>query len=124
MRNMSFMLTPDQILNRTKTVTRRLGWKTLKPGTLVRAVRKGMGLKKGEKVEELAVIRVKSVRREPLATMIADVDYGISEVVLEGLDEHPAVQGSPIAFVDFFCNSHRPCERDWSVTRIEFEYVA
>jgi len=26
-RNMSFMLTTEQIKNRTKTVTRRLGWK-------------------------------------------------------------------------------------------------
>ena len=53
MRNMSFMLTPDQILNRTKTVTRRLGWGGLKPGTIVRAVRKGQGLKRARRSRSL-----------------------------------------------------------------------
>lgn len=120
---MSFALTTEQVLNRTKTVTRRLGWKNLQRGTLVRAVRKGMGLKKGEKVEELAIIRIVDVRQEYLIAMLDDVDYGVDEVKREGLAEHPAVQGSPYAFIDFFCASHRPCEQTWSVTRIEFEYV-
>lgn len=123
MRNMSFMLTPEQIRNKTKTVTRRLGWSTLKPGTIVRAVRKGQGLKKGEKVEELALIRITDVRREHLGAMLLDIDYGIAEVKREGFEDHPAVQGWPTAFIEFFCNSHRPCEKNWPVTRIEFEYV-
>jgi hypothetical protein len=122
MRNMSFMLTPDQILNRTKTVTRRMGWASLQPGTLVRAVRKGMGLKKGEKVEQLAVIRIKSVSRERLTMLTYDVDYGGSEVVKEGLAGHPLVEGSPHSFVDFFVATHR-CDPEDTVTRIEFEYV-
>lgn len=116
------MLTPDQILNRTKTVTRRLGWKTLQPGTLVRAVRKGMGLKKGEKVEELAVIRIVSVRQDRLRNLLDEIDYGVAEVRKEGLAEHPEVMGSPYKFIDFFCASHG-CDDSWSVTRIEFEYV-
>lgn len=52
------MLTTDQVRNRTKTVTRRLGWKFLQPGDIVNAVKKGMGLKKGEKVEVLGQIKV------------------------------------------------------------------
>lgn len=42
MRNMSFALTKRQVLERTKTVTRRLGWEKLRPGDLVRAVEKGV----------------------------------------------------------------------------------
>lgn len=38
MRNMSFALTTPQILNRSKTVTRRAGWSFLKPGDIVCAV--------------------------------------------------------------------------------------
>ena len=47
MRNMSFALTEAQLLDGTKTVTRRLGWTMLKPGDHFRAVRKAMGLRKG-----------------------------------------------------------------------------
>ena len=54
MRNMSFYHTTEQIRNRSKTVTRRLGWAFLKPGDRVRAIVKGRGLKKGQKVEPLA----------------------------------------------------------------------
>jgi hypothetical protein len=64
MRNISFMLTTDQIRSRTKTVTRRTGWANLVPGQLLRGVGKDMGLKAGEKDKELAVIRVVSVRPE------------------------------------------------------------
>lgn len=42
MRNMSFAFTKEQILNRTKTVTRRRGWADmLKPGDLIRAAEAG-----------------------------------------------------------------------------------
>lgn len=119
---MSFMLTPSQILTRHKTVTRRLGWEKLQPGTIVRAVRKCQGLKKGEKIEQLALLRIVSVRREPLRAMLDNIEYGLAEVEREGLADHPSVQGSAHAFVEFFCNTHRPCEKDWTVTRIEFEY--
>ena len=65
-RLMSFALTERQLLDGSKTVTRRIGWKFLKPGDEVVAVRKAMGLKKGEKVERLATLRIVSVRRERL----------------------------------------------------------
>ena len=50
-RNMSFMITTEQIKNRTKTVTRRLGWNFLKPGEVVNACEKCRGLKAGQKVQ-------------------------------------------------------------------------
>jgi hypothetical protein len=58
-RNISFALTTDQVRSRTKTVTRRLGWKDLKPGTLLQPVVKAQGIPKGGKVEKIGgLIRV------------------------------------------------------------------
>lgn len=122
MRNISFMLTTDQIKARTKTVTRRIGWAKLVPGQLLRGVEKGMGLKAGEKVKELAVIRVVSVRQEPLKAMSDDFEYGFSECEKEGFGDHATLRW-PSQFVKFFCNSHRGCTPQTMVTRIEFEYV-
>jgi hypothetical protein len=117
-RNMSFALTTDQISARSKTVTRRLGWTFLKPGDLISAVKKCRGLKKGEKVERLAVLRVKDVKRESLTLLIVAPKHAREEVVAEGFPEMGAAQ-----FVEMFCRSHRPCMPDTTVTRIAFEYV-
>ena len=122
MRNISFMFTQPQIRARTKTVTRRLGWATLKAGDLLRGVEKGRGLKAGEKVRTLAIIRVVNVRPEPLSLMTADLDYGRIECEKEGFAGHPALS-RPGPFVEYFCGSHRACTPDTIVTRIEFEYV-
>lgn len=43
MRSMSFMLTTRQIRERSKDVTRRLGWEKLKPGDRLHAMRKVHG---------------------------------------------------------------------------------
>ena len=111
MRNMSFSLTTPQFKARTKTVTRRLGWKYLKPGELVQGVVKCMGLKPGEKIEPLGVIRIKSVRREPL-DLIDQVEVG-----REGFPRM-----TPVQFCVMFC-THMKVNSDRVVTRIEFEYV-
>ena len=66
MRMMSFALTERQLMDGSKTVTRRIGWRDLKPGARLLAVRKAMGLKPGEKVQPLCEIEVVSVRRERL----------------------------------------------------------
>jgi hypothetical protein len=112
MRNMSFMLTTQQILDRSKTVTRRVGWLSLKPGALLRAVEKGMGLKKGEHVVELGAIRVVDVRREPLCAMLAD------DCAREGFPEMTVDE-----FVAMFCRTHKGCTPYTRITRIEFEHV-
>ena len=57
-RNMSFAITTSQVRDRSKTVTRRLGWRFLKRGDVVCAVVKNMGLKKGEKVQRLCRILI------------------------------------------------------------------
>jgi hypothetical protein len=119
-RNMSFALTPEQIIDGSKLVTRRLGWLWLKPGHQVRPVRKCMGLRPGERIDVLTDPKtVVSVRREPLRAMLVDLDYGFVECVLEGFGQHPDYRW-PSAFVDMFCATHRGCTPDTIVTRIEF----
>jgi len=109
---MSFALTERQLLDGTKTVTRRLGWAFLAPGDKLLAVRKCMGLKKGEKQHALGTIRVKSVRRESLDWAVAP-----GEAAREGFPEMTGAQ-----FVLFFCE-HMKCGPLRLVTRIEFERV-
>ncbi|AQW28677.1 hypothetical protein B0B51_00650 [blood disease bacterium A2-HR MARDI] len=122
MRNMSFALTTDQIMEGTKTVTRRLGWLNLKPGDKLRPVRKCMGLRPGEKLDVLRdPLTVVSVRREPLRAMTDDLDYGFLECELEGFGTHPDYKW-PSSFVAMFCASHRGCTPETTVTRIEFSY--
>lgn len=110
-RNMSFMLTTEQIRNRTKTVTRRIGWKSLKPGTLLQPVAKGQGLKKGEHVEKIGgPIRVVAVDRVTLDTL------SVQDVYREGFPQLTKAQ-----FIRLFKQTHG-CRRDAVVTRIEFTY--
>lgn len=116
-RNISFALTTDQIRSRTKTVTRRVGWKFLKAGDTLNACVKCMGLKPGEKIERLGTIRVVDVRREPLEEMVDSEVYGFQEARSEGF---PWLSGSE--FVGMFCDNMK-CDPETEVTRIEFEYV-
>lgn len=115
MRNMSFMLTEEQFLDGSKDVTRRLGWLHAKAGDVYRAIRKGQGLKKGEKIVTLGYIRVVDARRELLRRMIDDHKYGVAECRREGFAGH-----TPAWFVSFFCKSHKGCKHDTAITRIQF----
>lgn len=113
MRNMSFALTTAQILDRSKTVTRRCGWTFLKPGDHIQAVEKGMGLKKGETVRRLAVLRVEDVTREPLREGLSQ-----SEMMREGFPQMTTAE-----FTEMFCRTHTGCTPHTVVTRIAFSYV-
>ncbi|MCA0401330.1 MAG: hypothetical protein LCH38_11000 [Proteobacteria bacterium] len=115
MRNISFALTEPQFLDGTKDVTRRTGWTFLKPGDRLRAVRKAMGLKKGEKVHVLGVIEIVSVRCEPLLNICREMG-GTSR---EGFPEMTGLD-----FIRFFCASHKHCTPETIVTRIEFRRVS
>ena len=115
-RNMSFMLTTEQVKNKTKTVTRRLGWKNLKKGDILNACVKCMGLKKGEKPAKLGLIRVVDVRQEMLLDMMR-YNYGRVEAYMEGFEN---MRGSE--FVQMFCETMK-CKPETEVTRIEFEYI-
>lgn len=110
-RNMSFAMTTDQVRARAKTVTRRFGWWFLKPGDVVQAVEKGMGLARGEKVRPLGLIRIVSTGEEPLNAITC------ADVAREGFPDM-----TPREFVAMLVKHYRvdPSAR---VNRIEFEYV-
>lgn len=113
MRRISFALTTEQFLDGSKDVTRRAGWKSLQPGTLLLAVDKVMGFPKGHRGggRKLGVIEVVSVRREPLSAITQD------DVRREGFPGW-----TPQEFVEFFCKKMR-CGQFDGVTRIEFKRV-
>ena len=115
-RNISFSLTTEQFKARTKTVTRRLGWKNLKPGEVLMGCEKCMGLKPGEKINRLGRIRVVSVRQERLYELL-NPSYGQEEVHKEGFPE--------VSWEDFAAMfiMNMKCELSTTVTRIEFEYL-
>lgn len=113
-RNMSFMLTTQQMYNRSKTVTRRLGWGFLKPGDIIQAVEKCQGLKKGEKVKKICLIRI--INNWPV--VLEDIKKIPDEVVLEGFPEM-----TPDEFIIMFFKSHKGCDRFTTVNRIEFEFI-
>lgn len=117
MKLMSFMLTKAQFRNRTKTVTRRIGWRNAKPGDRYEGVEKGQGLKKGEKVVRMGIIEVVSALKEPLCRMTDDPEYGQQEVIKEGFP-----QLTPNEFVTMFCE-HNQCVPEKPINRIEFKYI-
>ena len=108
---MSFAATQKQIKNKSKTVTRRLGWNFLKTGDELNAVNKTMGFKKSERPVHLAKIRVVSVRQEPIAAITAE------DVAREGFPEMSVKE-----FVELFGRINPKCSPETVVNRIEFEY--
>lgn len=104
--------TTPQVRARTKTVTRRVGWKTLTPGTYVTLCQKVRGRVPGQPLDRITTVRVTNVRREPLDRLTADPAYGAAEMALEGF---PGM--SPDEFITRFFPGH-----SGDVTRIEWEY--
>lgn len=110
MRNLSCFLTQPQVRDRSKTVSRRQGWATAKPGDLLWIVVKGQGLKPGEQIQRMAAVELVAVRREPLSAITAE------DVVREGFPH-----GDPAAFVAMFCE-HMGTTPDQEITRLEWKY--
>jgi hypothetical protein len=106
----SFSLTEPQLVDGSKDVTRRLGWQHTREGDELVALRKGMGLKKGERQVVLGTVVVRRVSRERLDTITA------AEVRREGF---PGM--TPDAFVSLFCKANK-CSAQAIVTRIEFTF--
>lgn len=104
-------MTVDQFRAGTKTVTRRFGWWFLRPGDEVRGVEKAMGLRKGEKVRPLGMIRILSTRPEPLNAITPD------DVAREGFPGW-----SPEQFVGMLVKHYRVGPGE-TVNRIEFEHL-
>lgn len=104
-------MTTEQIKARTKTVTRRFGWWFLKPGDEIKAVKKAMGLKSGEKMESLAILRIVSTRSESLNTITQ------ADVIREGFPDW-----TPEQFVQMLVD-HYKVDPTATINRIEFEYL-
>lgn len=111
MRWMSFMHTQQQMRDRTKTVTRRIGWRNAKPGNRVLSVSKSQGRKRGEMPEFFGPIEFTMVHREPLNIITPD------EVAAEGFPEM-----DPAQFIEMFCE-HMRCRFDVVLNRIAFLFV-
>lgn len=92
-RRMSFFLTKAQILDGSKTVTRRNvnTWTTIRPGDRILAIEKGQGLRAGEGHHVLALLEVVDVRLELLTDITAE------DCAREGFPEM-----TPAEFVAFY----------------------
>lgn len=110
-RLMSVTLTEQAVRDRSKTVTRRAGWRFLRPGDRLTLCRKVMGRKRGEPLERLAEVEVVDVRRESLARITR------SDVAREGFPNL-----TPVQFIRFFVE-HMGGDEDQEVTRIEWRYL-
>lgn len=97
-RRMSFILTTEQVLAKTKTVTRRAvkTWPHLAAGAKIVAIEQGQGLPAGRGHHVLALIEIVNVRVELLSTMTDD------ECTREGF---PGVFARE--FVEFFLGASR-----------------
>lgn len=111
MKLISFALTTQQFRQRTKTETRRLGWRNLKAGEHLMAVEKCMGLKPGEHPVKLGELVVTAVRRERLNRITPEA------CIAEGFPEL-----TPAQFVAMFCEHMRTHPRK-KVTVIQFRYL-
>lgn len=110
MRMMSFALTERQLMDGTKTVTRRTGWKNLRAGERLLAIHRVRGRKP---VRHLCEIEVLSVSQERLG------DITPADVLAEGF---PQWTNQVPEFVAMFCH-HMKVTEDAVVTRIEFRKV-
>ena len=110
-RNMSFAETKPQMIDRSKTNTRRLGWWHLRVGERLNAVEKAMGLKKGEKIKRIGLIEVISLSAEPLNAITQE------DVIAEGFPDW-----TPQQFIDFFCKFNK-CPPDIVVNSIKYKHI-
>lgn len=123
-RLMAVAMTEAAVVAREKTVTRRLGWRFLKPGDRLTLVRKSMGRKPGEPLVRLADVEVVSVRREPLL-YIADEDIArecVPEDLLATIPDDPDVGSPALRWATWFA-SKMGCHLMTEVTRIEWRYL-
>lgn len=122
---MAVSMTEAAVVAREKTVTRRLGWRFLKPGDRLTLCRKVMGRRGGEPLVRLATVEVVSVRRESLLSITTD------DVEREGVPRDVFARNAH----DAECPTCRPvCWAGWyartmgitiasDVTRIEWRYL-
>lgn len=121
MRRMSFAITTDAVRARTKTVTRRLGWRFAEPGDRLLAVDK-LRTKAAQKLGVIEIVDARIEELEELLSLRESDRYTEAEAAEEVRREGFTV--SPAQFVRMFRESlgFRP-PGNVIVTRIEFRYV-
>lgn len=112
-RLMAVSLTEQQVRDRTKTVTRRVGWRMLRVGDRLTLCKKVMGRRRGEPLDRITDVEVTGIRRERLDAITPD------DITAEGFPNL-----TPGEFIAFFCNTHRGCTPETEITRIEWRYLA
>lgn len=129
-RLMAVSMTVDAVIERRKTVTRRLGWLFVKPGDRLVLCRKVQGRKRRdgtvEPLDRLALVEVVTVRREPLEWLLplrtvpphARWPYARDEMTREGF---PGMD--PRHFVEEYFVKAQGVAPDALVTRIEWRYL-
>lgn len=141
-RLMSVSLTEQAVVERRKTVTRRTGWKFLKPGDRLTLCRKVMGRGKCRECKgsgrchyPLATpagwwgcIACGGTGTEPLVRLaeVEVVDVAVQQLRVRNTPDEAAREGFPdltwSEFVNFFCE-HLGGTPDQVVTRIEWRYL-
>jgi hypothetical protein len=107
---MSVAETTDQVLDRSKIETRRLGWKFVKPGDVLTLVdRNPRTGKPWQRLADVEVLRV------TLYSTLCFIDQ--ASVIDEGFPDL-----TPEQFVEFFCRTFK-CEPRQEVTVIRWRYL-
>jgi hypothetical protein len=116
---MSFSMSAQAVRDRSKTVTRRLGWGRLAPGKRFVGIEKGMGLRRGEHQVVIAHCFCVSNTPEPLSVLLdpANREYARAEMIREGFPDL-----APEEFVAMFVR-HNRIDIHVPVNRIEFGYL-
>lgn len=137
-RLMAVSLTEQAVVDRRKTVTRRLGWQFLRPGQHLTLCRKVMGRRRGdgtvEPIVRLATVEVIDVRSEPLnAITLDDIEAeGVPwetwgtwcdpQIIASNLEPDDWERMCRHLWVRWFCRAQR-VNPDTDVTRIEWRYI-
>ena len=109
---MAVSLTEPQVRDRSKTVTRRTGWRMLRAGDQITLCSKVMGRRPGEPLARITDVEITSVRRERLDAITA------ADVSAEGFPQMTTAE-----FISFFCATHRGCQPRTEITRIQWRYL-
>lgn len=96
-----------------KDVTRRQRWLNLNAYGRLKAIEKGQGLKRGQKVVHIRDVLVVDARREPLEAILDEPDGALREGFPELTEED---------FVNMYCQSYKVLPEQL-ITRIEFKHL-
>jgi len=108
---MSVSHTEQQVEDRSKSMTRRLGWKMVRVGDHLTLCRKVMGRKPGEPLVRITEVEITAIREERLW------EISHEDVIAEGFPDWSTDQ-----FIEFFCRQFKV--QEWVVvTVLEWRYL-